>query len=121
MADRKASSIVNRQAGGGTAATPAPAAAAWRSEPRGTPPPAGHHRLAVNLRQDLWAELQQTLGDGGPSVVVVIEALLALYIDDPRVRYRVNADSHGVAATRRWVARRARRAKIEHDVLDGLR
>ena len=80
-------------------------------EPRGTQPPAGHHRLAMNLRRDLWDDLQHAIGEDGPTVVVLVEALLSLYLDDPRLRARADADARAVAAARRRVARRTRPAR----------
>lgn len=110
MADRrKATNVVGRTADSNTTASePAPG---WTTEPRGVQPPAGHHRVGLNLRRDLWDELQRALGDDGPPVVVVVEALLDLYLDDPRLRARVDADTDAVAAARRRVARRTRPAR----------
>ena len=74
--------------------------------PQGTPPPAGHHRVTMNLRQGVWDELRAAAAAGGVSAVTVVEALVARYLADPELRDEVDAEAALAARARRLTARR---------------
>lgn len=76
------------------------------STPQGTPPPAGHHRTTLNLRQEVWDALSEAAHEGGVSVATVIEALALRYVNDEALREAVDDEAALAARARRRLARR---------------
>lgn len=80
---------------------PFPAAA-----PQGTPPPPGHHRVTMNLREEVWEALRDAAAAGGVSAVTVVEALVLRYVEDDELRAQVDTEAALAARARRLAARR---------------
>lgn len=84
--------------------------------PRGHLPAAGHVKVTMNLRDEVWHGHEGTPGlraraeDAGVPAVCIVEALVERYLSNPQFRRRIDHEALGVARDRKVTARRGRPA-----------